>query len=364
MELHVVVGAQYGSEAKGHMVQQLTQDLLSKYQRIRVVRVAGPNAGHTGHTIKGEPMAFRQLPVAAVVDTYKRGVIDLHIAPGSEIDFEVLVSEIRMANGAGLMNAKTLTVSAEATVIDDSHKTAEAIGDLTGKLGSTGKGIGAARADRVMRKASRLADRPDLIHQLEALNVAVWFDKSGNRRQQLDPRDGIPTVVEGTQGYGLGLRAGHYPQTTSSDCRAIDFLAMAGINPWDWEHLQVWAVARVYPIRVAGNSGPLKNETSWEALGLKSERTTVTQKIRRVGMPDWDLVRDAVVANGNNRGTVRLAVFMLDQKFPEIAGAEFTEDLTDEIQKYIDSVEDWVGSEVWLLGTGPNTVVRPRGRLV
>src|SRR5699024_7206253 len=66
----------------------------------------------------------------------------------------------------------------------------------------------------------------------------------------------LHVVVEGTQGYWLGLHAGHYPQSTSNNARPIDFLAMAGLNPWEWDFYPI-GVTRTNPIRVAGNSGPL-----------------------------------------------------------------------------------------------------------
>ena len=128
-------------------------------------------------------------------------------------------------------------------------------------------------------------------------------------------------VIEGTQGFRLGLHAGYYPQCTSSDCRAIDFLAMAGIAPWDAgiTDFDVWVVVRAFPIRVAGNSGPMLDETTWQALGLPDEYTTVTQKVRRVGGWDDDLLLDAVEANGGP-DVVKVAYAMADQRWPELAG--------------------------------------------
>ena len=113
---------------------------------------------------------------------------------------------------------------------------------------------------------------------------------------------------------------------TSSDCRSIDFLAMAGIDPTRCSVVVTnWIVCRVFPIRVAGNSGPMEGETSWAELGLDEERTTVTQKVRRVGTWDQDLVRRAVQANGGHNANV--VITMLDQAIPELK--EFAERYTD-----------------------------------
>jgi adenylosuccinate synthase len=93
---------------------------------------------------------------------------------------------------------------------------------------------------------------------------------------------------------------------------------MAGIDPTRCSvTITNWVVCRVFPIRVAGNSGPMKNERTWEELGLPLERTTVTQKVRRVGDWDLDLVKRAVQANGGHQAKV--VITMLDQIIPELA---------------------------------------------
>lgn len=343
--LQVVVGGQYGSEAKGHVTQRLAERSHAEGHITQVIRVAGPNAGHTGYDRDGQAWALRQVPVAAVVD----GPLVLGIGAGSEIDLPVLLDEIDRLTEAGLMRNKTFWVSREATMIDWTHKDAETDGKLVDKIGSTGKGIGAARADRIWRKARRLEDdqaaRNALIERGAILMDAGFSPSAGPVGT---------TIIEGTQGYGLGLRAGHYPKCTSSDCRATDFIAMAGVNPWSFTDVGVWVVARIYPIRVAGNSGPLKDETTWEALGLPEERTTVTRKVRRVGGEDWDLVADAVKANGGSP-TVRLAVTMLDQKFRDLANVQYQVGEEPEVDEYLSEVSQMTGSKVGMVTTGPNT---------
>jgi adenylosuccinate synthase len=206
-----------------------------------------------------------------------------------------------------------------------------------------------------MRTALTIGDMPSL-SPLASLNRS-WpdlpFGRTGNGK----------VLIEGTQGYGLGLHTRFYPQTTSSDCRAIDFLAMAGINPWDVHMnssfglgLRVWVVARVYPIRVAGNSGPLRGEMSWDALGLPEERTTVTQKVRRVGLFDPDLLAEAVRANGGSP-VVKVALTMVDQMFPECAGATTLSGLSGEAVAWLRMVEDTARCEIGMVGTSPTTVV-------
>ena len=355
--LSVVVGGQYGSEAKGHVVQRLAERAVQQGRMPHTIRVAGPNAGHTGYDATGRAWALRQVPVAAVVP----GQAMIGIAPGSEIDPAVLYNELRELGEAGLLHDKTIWISSEATCIMDTDKEAETgimasetETNLVRRIGSTGKGIGSARANRAMRTAPLLRDYGNAIEHLTKVGVQVVDAYPSN----FSAIPSTHTIIEGTQGYALGTHAGHYPQVTSSDCRAIDFLAMAGVSPWQWraEDFEVWVVARIYPIRVAGNSGPMKDETTWAALGLPKERTTVTKKVRRVGAEDWELVREAAIANGGKR--VNLAITMLDQKFPITRDQDprtVPNPSRDEISRYLFNVQRDVGARIGLVTTGPNS---------
>lgn len=361
--LEIVVGAQYGSEAKGHVTARLL-DHRRKLDLVRNqgyagppwvnTRVAGPNAGHTAYDSTGRAWALRSVPVGAT----RPYPVTLVIAPGSEVDLQVLVDEVEALNEAGLLHNKTLYVDPNATLITDAHKEAERTHELVRTIGSTGKGIGAARANRIMRQAHRLVDNTLAVERIRALPNVNFTP------YQYSPNDRV--IIEGTQGYGLGMHGIHYPKCTSSDCRAIDFCAMAGISPWNTP-LLVWAVARMYPIRVAGNSGYLKDETSWEELGLPEERTTVTKKVRRVGLWDDELVRDAIYANGGG-AHVQLALTMVDQRWPNLAGAESWTDIisilkadglgiydADQLPGFMQALSDRTRTQVGMITTGPTT---------
>lgn len=350
--LRVVVGGQYGSEAKGACTAQLARQAARDGLTV-VIRVAGPNAGHTAYDDQGRKWALRQIPVAAVVDND----IELVIGAGSEIDFEVLVDEVRRLEEGGIPIRRRLVVDDQATMITSEHKVKEISGaHLIEKIGSTGKGIGAARADRLMRGAYLVRDvLPDFAEE----GIAVESGTSHVLYHQLQMPEAT-VIIEGTQGYGLGLHAGTYPQCTSSDCRAIDFLGMAGIDPFWTDDYKAWVVLRTYPIRVAGNSGPLAGETTWEELGFEPERTTVTQKIRRVGQWDAGLARTAVVANGGRRN-VLISLSMVDYVIPELAGRTDLKDIDPtvlfELNALIEQVQSDAGAEVALLGTGPETFI-------
>lgn len=365
-KLLVVAGAQYGSEAKGHVVDQLTRPDVAG-DNVVVVRVAGPNAGHTvyglcpsdckpdashmsGDMWIGHPWRLRSVPVGAVSNPDA----DLVIAAGSEIDRDVLLSEVVALDLAGYGVSARLRVDSQATVLAPKHIDMEVRDGIQKRLGSTAKGIGAARSDRIWRYATLWGEGKEQV------------DTAGYLRARL--AEGATVVIEGTQGYGLGLHAGHYPQCTSSDCRAIDFLAMAGLSPWMYEvdEFGVWLAARVRPIRVAGNSGPMKGETTWQALNLPEEHTTVTKKVRRVGEWDGELVQQAVAANGGHP-VVRMALTMVDTAFPEVINQSgmwsdlgsdgFRPDWVDQMGKYVNDIEAEVGTRVRMIATSPTTAL-------
>lgn len=372
--IHVIAGGQFGSEGKGHFAAALIwkqmhdNALLGMGQRpmnrppMVLVRVAGPNAGHTAHDAIGREWKLRQVPVGAVVDLEAPVVL----GAGSEIDPAVLKLEISMLEKEGIPISGRLTIDWQATVIEDRHQMEESgevtdrtgavlEGNLVERIGSTGKGIGAARADRIMRRASIVGDDNDLLGQYDVAETSSVL------RQYL--QKGRDVLIEGTQGYGLGLHAGYYPYCTSSDCRATDFLAMAGLTPWDGEVVP-WVVLRNEVIRVAGNSGPLAGETEWWALGLPEEWTTVTKKVRRVGLWDPDLAERAIAANGGRHA--KIAYTMADHGWPELAGldqegyesrAEIDniDAAIKEIRERLDEID--AGNQLAWIGTGPKTGV-------
>lgn len=356
MRLQVIVGGLFGSEAKGHVAGYLASD----NNPIMAIRVAGPNAGHSVVNPKtGVKHALRQIPVAMVTDPNAVCCI----AAGSEVDIEVLANEIDMLeeDGINIRGAGRLKIDPSATILTAAHKADELAASLTDRIGSTGKGIGAARAARLMRTAARVAD-----YQLTLSGEGVDIVPIAEMVQYMPNETTVQ--IEGTQGYGLGLHTAYYPQVTSSDCRAIDFMAMAGMNPWWFEGLEIWVVVRPYPIRVAGNSGPLHEETTWDALGLPPEYTTVTKKMRRVGRWDTALVRAAIQANGGYTrsgvrdplGAVHLALTMADQLDPQVAGVTHWIYNTGPVEDFMSMIRTETGYMPELITTSDRTVIDRR----
>lgn len=378
-KLYVVVGGQYGSEGKGAVAGRICADLERSGGRVIGVRVGGPNAGHTvigrcpktcfehtwsDHEEDAHPWRLRQVPVSAVTAPESL----LVIAAGSEVDPDVLADEVRALDSAGYGVTARLVVDGSATVLHPHHIDQEKTRNLSARIGSTAKGIGAARAERVWREAQlwsgyiRTEGRPDLE------DVKVGSDTGRMLTEAL--RDDVSVVIEGTQGYGLGLHTEAYPQVTSGDCRAIDFLAQAGVSPWQTDS-DGWGLDpaivvcyRPYPIRVAGNSGRLRGETTWEALSLPVEKTTVTQKVRRVGTWDPELAAAAWRANGGPRGqVVWAALTMMDSVDPEISGMDESGDGWDDrlasrsvFLNYLADIGAKV-SDLAYVGTGPDTAL-------
>jgi adenylosuccinate synthase len=347
--IDVIVGGQFGSEAKGHVTKRVLEVGLEDPYRMVNVRVAGPNAGHCVLNNMGQKFALRSIPVGAVYDR-----VDLLIAPGSEIEPAVLWDEFDTLTSAGHSLTGRLFVHEEATILTPEHQWREQ--GMQERMGSTGKGIGACRADRIMRRAERVKDNLIFTDMCRERGIAVINDDQMYRVLYA----GSAVVIEGTQGYGLGLHAGYYPQCTSSDTRAVDFLAMAGLDSTFARVYTPWVVARVHPIRVAGNSGPLRGETSWEELGLPTELTTVTKKVRRVGEWDRDLVNNAIRANGPQS---IVALTMFDQRVPSIAGANaqpdsmYPSEWTDDARRILNEYKADVNAPIRLVTTGEDTAV-------
>lgn len=344
--LSIVVGGNFGSEAKGHLTGDLTSADANNDQHVVCVRPGAHQAGHTVVGGDGRRWALRQVPVAAVTNL----TADLYIAAGSEVSHDTLLDEVRQLDEAGYKVSDRLIIDRSATWLTDEHIEMETP-EKELKTGSTRKGVGAARSERIWRRAELIEKCP--------LIPSAWLHSDTGTMMAEQLRAGAHLVVEGVQGYGLGLHTEFYPNTTSGDCRAIDFLAQCGISPWSAgvPTPDVWVVIRPYPIRIAGASGPLKGETSWKALGLPEEITTVTKKTRRVGEWDPDLVRDAVRANGGN---VKIAFAMADQVLPDLTDQTgLLEDWLDHpgLLMWFDRIEKAAGdgSTVHWVGTGPNT---------
>lgn len=340
-----LVGAQYGSEGKGVIAAHLAHSYDVH------VRTGGPNAGHT-FMWGGEKFVARGLPVGWINPKAR-----LVIGPGAVLDPELLLEEIREVQSHGYDLRGRVVVDAKAHVVRPvQHEQEGGVGGRAHReIGSTGEGVGLARMARVSRGV--------LVRDLawaRAQTFAEWVDEQGD-----EPDDGVVVAVgdtvemvnrwidsgrsvllEGTQGSGLSLTHGPWPFVTSADTNAATLAADAGIAP---ALVNTILVARTYPIRVAGNSGPLKHETSFETLGVQPEVTTVTKKVRRVGVWDDDLFARAVMLNR----PVGVAITFLDYLDSRAAGAETWHQLSTFAQSWIRGIEERFGVPVLWVTAGP-----------
>ena len=244
----VLVGGQYGSEGKGHIVSYLSReyDIL--------VRVGGPNAGHTVYK-EPKPLTFHHLPSGTV-----HSDANLIIGPGATIYIPELMEEINKCQ----LEYIRLAIDPNAMIISDEDRLKEA--ELVKTMASTGRGGGAAAARRILDRSpgkTKLARdfnelKPFLKPTYELLEDAFRLNKK--------------ILLEGTQGTALSLYHGHYPHVTSRDTTVAGCLAEAGISPSRTR--KIIMVVRSYPIRVQdapeGTSGPMQNSISWKTIEERS----------------------------------------------------------------------------------------------
>jgi len=293
MPVSVVVGGQFGSEGKGKIALEIVRRDASV---AAVVRVGGPNSGHTGVSRNGATRALRQIPAAAI--DRKTLVV---LPAGSYLDVDVLLSEIKLLG----LQAEQIAVSPFANVITPEEKAWEQRGRLPTNIGSTGSGTGAAVMARAARGSENFPLSAVKAEDVVELQPFVRGDTTKALRGLLDA--GKRVVVEGTQGFGLSLLHGRaWPKATSRDTTAAGFISEAGLSPLDVD--DVTLVLRCHPIRVAGESGRLPKEISWKIVAQEAglpdnleEFTTVTHRLRRVGRFDPEVVRQAIAVNRPTR---------------------------------------------------------------
>lgn len=334
MPLTVIVGGQYGSEGKG----KVTSYLSLRDNVDIVVRCGGPNSGHTVD-VRGQRYELRSLP-SGFINPGTR----LLLAAGCLINPEILLTEIKSTG----IDPRRVGVDRHAGIISPSEGEEEGKLLLRDRLGSTLSGTGIGVANRVLRKPDfKLAkDVPELQEYLTDVSAEVneCLDKGGK------------VLVEGTQGLGLSVyHSPHYPFATSRDTTASGFLSEVGASPRLVTDI-VMAV-RSYPIRVAGNSGPLPNEITWEEVRQRSgyptdirEFTTTTKKLRRVGLFDLDLVQRAARIN---RPT-QIALHGADYLSYSNKSVRSLDALESRSMNFIEALERDLLTPIAFIGTGPS----------
>lgn len=412
----VVVGAQWGDEGKGKLVDWLSEqaDTVVRFQ-------GGHNAGHT--LVIGENVYKLSLLPSGVVRSGKLAVI----GNGVVLDPYALVVEVEKLKGQGVaISRDNLRIADNVTLILSVHRELDALresGTAGTKIGTTKRGIGPAYEDKVGRRAIRLMDlaEPDaLMDKVERLlahhnalrrgmglpefSAQAIHDELASISDRVLPymdvvwklldeerRAGKRILFEGAQGALLDIDHGTYPFVTSSNTVAGQAATGSGMGPGQVGY--VLGIAKAYTTRVG--EGPFPTEQDNEIGDLIGQRGhefgTVTGRKRRCGWFDAVLVRQTVRTSGIH-GIALTKLDILDG-FKEIkvctryrldgveidhlpasqsaqarvepiyetiegwdgttAGARSWADLPAQAIKYVRRIEELIGAPVALVSTSP-----------
>lgn len=342
MSVSVIVGGQYGSEGKGKVAYYWAK----KKNAAAVVRVGGSNSGHTIYDSKKHRFALRMLPTACIL----KDMVTI-LPAGAYIDVPVLLDEIKETG----ISVEKLRIDPNAVIIKEEYKVKESEIGLRETIGSTLSGTGLAVVERIRRNRNSPVLLAKDIEELKPYIV----DTKVLMRQMLE--DGKHIVIEGTQGYGLSnYHAKVYPYATGRDTTAAGFLSETGLSPFDVEYIVM--VIRAFPIRVAGNSGPLKNEIDWETVSRESgaavyfeEKTTVTKKVRRVARFDAEIVKEAIIANSPN------VVVLNHLDYLEYSNKDM-EQLTEHQKAFIRQIESEIHHKIDYYGNGKMSFIKAESK--
>lgn len=332
----VLIGGQYGSEGKGNIVGHIAPeyDLL--------VRVGGPNAGHQVYA-EPEPEKYFHLPSG----TRRAPNAMLLLGPGAVINPRKLLDEIARHGIA----KDRLVIDGQAMVISDDDLREEE--RLFSNISSTAQGVGIASA----RKLTGRSDYKSGANLFLARDCRDLSPFIGSAREVLADAfvERRRILLEGTQGTSLSVHHGQYPHVTTRDTTVAGCLADAGISPANVR--RVIMVCRTYPIRVGGPSGDMAFEVDMETIHRRSgipldglrraERTTTTNKERRIAEFDWVQFKDSVQLNG----PTDIALTFVDYFGVANRDAFRFEQLTEETIRFVEEVERVSGRPVSMLST-------------
>ncbi|HSN82592.1 MAG TPA: adenylosuccinate synthase [Polyangiales bacterium] len=413
MSAVVVVGAQWGDEGKGKVV-----DLYAPYADLVVRYAGGANAGHT-LVVGGEKLILHLIP-SGILHEQTRCII----GQGTVIDPGVLLREIEALHARGVPTEERLLVSQRAHVVLPHHKSIDELREKKSNeaIGTTKRGIGPCYEDKVARRGLRMGDLLDgkrLRSKLEA-NLECWrpvaadlggtvptaeeiaaqYSELGEALRDVigdagavvrtSVRDGEKILLEGAQGTMLDIDNGTYPFVTSSSAVAGGACAGAGIGP---THIgRAIGIAKAYTTRVGGGPFPteLDDETGQQLRDAGAEYGSTTGRPRRCGWLDLVALRHAVTVNGLDEiaitkldvlsavpelevcvayeldgrrlshppyeriDAVRPIYETLEGWDEELTGCRSRDDLPAAAQAYLARIEQEVGCRVGVVSVGPD----------
>jgi adenylosuccinate synthase len=290
-KIDIIVDLQFGSTGKGALAGYLSE----KKGYSAIIAVNMPNAGHTAYDpISGEKYVHKVLPSGI----FSNNLRVIGIGPGSIFDVDRLAQEIQFL----VDNNKApdrLVIHEAAGILQPHH--AEIERNRLNSISSTMQGSGAALSSKIFRERTAIAKSHvgEVISKISPIlggkgitmvNQAYWLSA-------MEQHDKI--LLEGSQGYSLGISAGFYPYCTSRDCTPARVLSDASL-PMSWKG-EVYGSCRTFPIRVGNTEGgfsghwyPDQDEVTFESIGVEPELTTVTGRVRRIASFSSLQIREAM----------------------------------------------------------------------
>lgn len=342
-KLMVLVGGQYGSEGKGAIARHLA------FEYNVHVRVGSPNAGHTFYW-DGAKHVMQSIPCGWINPNAK-----IVIGRGALLNMKQLMKELVHIMRWYPDFLDRLVIDEDAGILDEKFHEQEGgvNGEMHRRIGSTGEGVGPARVARINRDPAQFRQFKDVAEEY-GLKQCLRFNTPRMLAEMQDT--GFNILIEGTQGSALSLLHSYWPYCTSIDTNAAGVISEVGIAPS--RVTDVLMVCRTYPIRVAGNSGPMREEIGWEVLSAMTggyvhpEHTTVTKKIRRIAMWDDDLFQQSCILNA----PTGIALTFADYIDPSLSGSKSVEKVMNSqlLRNFL--CEHEIGN-IKYISTGPDSVV-------
>ncbi|MEZ4785357.1 MAG: adenylosuccinate synthase [Candidatus Kapaibacterium sp.] len=413
MSVRVVIGAQWGDEGKGKVVDMFAEeaDVVARYQ-------GGANAGHT--IVVGDRKYVLHLIPSGILHDNTVCVI----GNGVVIDPAALMEEIELLKSFGVSIEGRLKISHKAHLIMPYHKLLDQLTEREQKIGTTGRGIGPSYIDKYNRSGIRIVDLLDRVRLEEQLREGIrqkndWFRKVYDAPeldvekivaeyldfdQQMDDyitdttsfineawRSGKTILAEGAQGALLDIDHGTYPFVTSSSPTSGGACTGLGLPPT--AITKVTGIVKAYCTRVGAGPFPteLEDETGEKLRALGAEFGATTGRPRRCGWLDLFALRYSAMINGIDEIVLTKLDVLNDfeeikvctgynvngepvKYFPsdcgtlekvepiyetlpgwncELRSGESFDDLPSETRNYIRKIEEEVGAPVRYLGIGP-----------
>ncbi|MDR1526385.1 MAG: adenylosuccinate synthase [Dysgonamonadaceae bacterium] len=320
MKVDTLLGLQWGDEGKGKIVDVLTPnyDIIARFQ-------GGPNAGHTLE-FEGQKYVLRSVPSGI----FQGGKINI-IGNGVVLDPALFKAEIEALEASGHDLTQRLYISRKAHLILPTHRLLDAAYETqkgSGKIGTTGKGIGPAYTDKVSRNGLRVGDiecnfdakyneaiarHETILQQMRYEYDLKAIEKEWRegieyikRFRLIDSdhfinnalREGKKVLAEGAQGTMLDIDFGSYPFVTSSNTICAGACTGLGVAPSKIG--EVYGIFKAYCTRVGSGPFPteLTDETGQKMRDLGQEYGSVTGRPRRCGWIDLVALRYAILIDG------------------------------------------------------------------